>query len=171
MPSTRSGRSLYTARDASHIVQMSKENAMAFGLETEDGPTILVMFREADHEKEEMLATMLLRGHLIQLMTIVPPAPTEDNLALIGRRYRGLDYVVMFLIVIVVFILVSQYFVGLYRSSVSLLLVPVYFYMFSKKVDMWWGEYYMSRAQADFDANESRAWVVKPPESRSMENP
>ena len=92
---------------------------------------------------------------LVWLMSNVPVIPSDFNLGLIGRKHRKWDLVVTVLIVVAICVVTDQYFeVGFpYYLSMFLLLGTVYFYMFSKKVDMWWGRRYMPRVQADFDAH------------------
>ena len=117
-----------------------------------------------------MNENMSLVERLECLMSNVPVIPIDFNLALIGRRYRKWDLVVTFFIVVAICVVADQYFEVRfpYYLSMFLLLGTVYFYMFSKKVDMWWGEYYMPRAQAEFDAHASRVhevlkeWLAQP---------
>ena len=102
-----------------------------------------------------MNENMSLVERLVWLMSNVPVIPSDFNLGLIGRKYRKWDLVVTFFIVVAICVVTDQYFeVGFpYYLSMFLLLGTVYFYMFSKKVDIWWGRRYMPRVQADFDAH------------------
>ena len=134
---------------------------------------------EAKRQADAEWAAMSLVERFTQLMENEPLPPIEENLTLIGRRYRGeslgLDYIVILLLVLAICVWADWYFevLSLWRLLLLPLFMFAYFYAFSEQINTWWWRHYMPRAQAEFDAHASEVrevimdWLTEPTERQS----
>ena len=119
---------------------------------------------------------MSLAEQLTQLMSNAPPRPDEDNLIEIVKKYRGWDYwlvpgVSMAMSMAASFVSIQYFGVESFHLVwlYFLIAVLVSYYLFSKKVDRWWGWYYMPEAKLRFEEHASKVrevltdWVAEPP--------